>query len=343
VNRLAYAVLLVIGVSLLAMPMSVPVFKSNSPYSVLNTGGNGLSEFGGLLYHSGKLVPVMSPYDSFDLKDMKGTLVVVGPDVPFSAGDVKQVKTFLSNGGTLLLAADSRTANGLLGGLGIPQRFSEKPVVSLTYAGDYHFPVTKEIVNISLAEGVSYVVLKEPGTVLNAEGPILYTSNATMFNGTYGRFPIIDEVNYGKGRLILVADPAMFTNALFRENRVFLQNLVSSLPGKTFYVDEVHHADFDPYSSGSIVIRNAINKKYVFYYVLFVAMLAFLVESGVVIRVFEWTLRLILRILERFSEEEPSVDEIVRRLAARGYDGDKLKNIVMEIEKGSKLGDAHGR
>lgn len=339
-NRVAYVLLLIIGVSLLVMPMSVPRFKSDAPYSVLNTNWNGLSSFGKLLYQSGEITPVIVPYDSFGLEKMNGTLIVVGPDVGFSAGEIKQVRAFLENGGTLLLADDFGTGNELLKGLGLPQRFSRKPVLSLIYSKDYEFPVTGEILNPNLSTGVGYLVMDKPSTILHAGNPVVYTTNASMFGGRYGAFPIMDVVRYGRGNVIIISDPDIFTNSLFAQNEDFLRNLINSLPEKTFYIDEVHHADFNPYSSGTIVIRRIVNKRLVFYYVFSIAILVLLGESGFFGRLINWTFLFLNRFLR---EEQESLDEIIARLEESGLDGDKLKKILHEIETGSKLGGAHGR
>jgi len=343
VRRVAYVILVIIGIFLLVMPLSVPRFKSDAPYSVLNTGPKGTSSFGVLLYHSGKVVPVLFPYSGSDFSSKNGTLIVIAPDVGFSKREVDVLKSFLSSGGTLLLADNFNEGNALLEALGVPDRLSREPVVSVTYNSSSAYPVTRAL-SPSLSRGVSYLVLHRPAAILNAQHPLAFTSNATLFNGTYGAVPIIDEVKYGKGMIILVSDPDVFTNALFRQNEPFLRDLVSYLPGKVFYIDEAHHRDLNPYSSGTIVIQRAVSRGDVFYYILFVALLAFFVESGLASRLLFAALGLALGILERlFGTEEEGLEDVIRKLEERGYDGDKLKRLVEEIETGSKLGGAHGR
>ncbi|WP_258083294.1 DUF4350 domain-containing protein [Thermococcus thermotolerans] len=339
-NRVFYGILLVVGIGLIVMPLSVPVFKSDAPYSVLNTKWNGLSSFGRLLYTNGEVTPILAPYDSVGLEDLEGTLVVVGPDVGFSSGEVEELKSFLEKGNTLLLADDFGTGNQLLEGLGLKVRLSKKPVLSLTYSKNADFPVTMDVRDPELAKGVSLLVMSRPSAILNVQNALVYTSNASMLGGTYGAFPVVVRIPYGKGTIILVSDPDIFTNSLYRENEPFLKNLVEGLPKKTFYIDEAHHADFNPYSSGSIVIRRAVNRELVFYYVLFVAFIAFIVESGIAGRILAWLASLVARF---FREEEISQEELIRRLEEKGLDGDKLKTILEEIRTGSRIGGAHGR
>lgn len=341
-RRTLYGILVIVGIFLMVMPMSVPVFKSNAPYSVLNTGWNGTSSFGKMLYSEGSVVPVLGPYDSAGISDAKGTLVVIAPDVGFSRDEVGALKTFLRNGGVLLLADDFNEGNGLLRALGLPQRLSRKRLVSLTYSRDYRFPVTGEL-SSGLESGVTEVVFKDPAVVMNATSAggivLVRSSNASRLGDSYGSFPLVVEVPYGSGRVLIVSDPDLFTNELFKENGAFLRNLIAPLP-KTFYIDEAHHADFNPYSSGTMVIRRSIDRGAVFYYLLFVAFIVLFIETG-----FHWRiLRGLFSLLARFVPgEEVDLDETLKRLEEKGLDGEKLRKIVGEIESGSKLGGAHGR
>ncbi len=341
-RRALYGILVIVGISLMVIPMSVPVFKSNAPYSVLNTGWNGTSSFGKMLYSGGSVVPVLGPYDSAGISDAKGTLVVIAPDVAFSGAEIDALKTFLRNGGVLLLADDSKEGNGLLRALGLPQRLSRKKLVSLTYSKSYLFPLTGEL-SPELKPGVAEVIFKDPAVVLNAtsEGGVVLvrSSNASRLGDSYGSFPLVVKVPYGPGRVLIVSDPDIFTNALFKENEPFLKNLIAPLP-KTFYIDEAHHADFNPYSSGTMVIRRGVSRGAVFYYMLFVAFVVLFIESGLHWRI----LRGLFSLLDRFVPgEEVDINETLKRLEEKGFDREKLRKIVDEIESGSKLGGAHGR
>ncbi|WP_456321723.1 DUF4350 domain-containing protein [Palaeococcus sp. (in: euryarchaeotes)] len=339
-NRVAYGILLIVGIALLIMPMSVPVFKSNAEYSVLNTEWDGVSSFGKLLYSSGEITPLLAPYDSVGLGSLEGTLIVIGPNVDFSTGEIEQLRMFLDKGNILILADDFGTGNQILTGLGVKERFSKSPILSVIYSKNYNFPITVDIRKKELSKGVERIILSKPAAILNAREGIVYTSNASMLGREYGAFPVMVELEYGKGRIILISDPDVFTNSLFKENGVFLQNLISYIPKKTFYIDEAHHRDFNPYSSGSVVIRRSVNKELVFYYVLFVAFVAFIIESGIAMGILERVISLVFKFL---GEEKESVDEIIERLEREGFDGDTLKRIVEEIKTGSKIGGGHGR
>ncbi|WP_456423058.1 DUF4350 domain-containing protein [Thermococcus sp.] len=334
----AYAILIIVGLALILMPMSVPRFKSDAPYSVLNTGPTGTSSFGALLYHSGKVVPVLFPYGS----NFQGnsTLVIVQPNLDFSKTEVDILRSFLENGGTVLLIGTSPQVNSLLKSLGLKERVSKEPVITITFKNGR--PITREIEG-TLSQGVMYLVLGNPHAILNAKNPLVKTSNASMLGKTYGSFSIVDNISFGRGRIILISDPDIVTNSLFKLNEPFLRNLVAVLP-KTFYIDEAHHADLNPYSAGTIVIHRAVNKKLAFYYILFVAVLAFFIESGLAMKVLNWLAGLIFALLVKlFGGDGESLDEVIKRLEDEGLDGDKLKTLLRELETGSRLGDMYGR
>ncbi len=335
---MAYVILLIVGIAFLIMPLSVPVFKSSAQYSVLNTGWNGTSSFGKLLYSKGGVTPILGSYDSVGLDKDKGTLVVIGPNLPFTAGEVEALKRFLDNGNTLLLADDFGTGNQLLKGLGLEERFSSKQPLTPVFLKNGDFPITAEI-KTPLSSGVSFIVMYKPSVILNPANPLVATPNGTYLNEEYGTFAIVDSVKYGRGKIILVSDPDIFTNSLFKGNERFIENLLNYMPGP-YLVDEAHHRDFNPYSSGTMTIRRAVNKKLVFYYVLAIAVLAFIVESGLWMKPLEWGLELLGRF---FKEESVNLEEIVKSLEEEGLDGEVLRKMLKEIQTGSKLGGGNGR
>ena len=338
-NRVFYAILLIVGLSLMVMPLSVPVFKSNADYSVINTNSTGTSSFGKLLYSKGGVSPILGPLDSAGINDKKGTLVIVGPNLDFAPGEISAVRSFLENGNTLLLADDFGTGNELLEGLGLKERLSKEPIVSPAYLKNGNFTITTDIRDESLARNVEFLLTYRPSAILNAGNALVYSPNASRLGNEYGPFPLLEIITYGKGRIVLVSDPDVFTNSLFAENRVFIENLLNYMPGP-YYIDEAHHRDFNPYSSGTITIRRVVKKELVFYYVLGVALLAFLIETGLWIKPFEWIFSLLFRL---FGGEGENLEETIKSLEEEGLDGELLRKIIWEIKTGSKLGGGDGR
>lgn len=334
-----YAILLIVGIGLMIMPLSVPVMKSNAKYSVLNTGPEGVSSFGRLLYSRGEILPLLSTYDSSGLGDRRGTLLVIGPNLEFTDEEVKELKVFLERGNTLILADDFGTGNSLLAALGVKERFSRGEVISPIYRENSRAVMTSSILSPELQKGVEVVVTLGPSAVLNPNNPLVLFPDASLLNGEYGAFTLVDEAPYGSGRIILVSDPNIFTNALFKDNEAFINNLLDYATGP-FYIDEAHHSDFNPYTAGTITIKRTVNKGHVFYYVLFVALVAIVIETGLWLKALERILSSLLRFVK---EEKTDIEEIVKSLESEGLNGEVLRKIIREIETGSKIGDAHGR
>jgi hypothetical protein len=72
-NPLVYVVIAAIGISMLVFPIAVPVFKSSSDLSIFNTNWNGLSEFARLAAEKRDIRPVIYPYNTVRLGEMRGS------------------------------------------------------------------------------------------------------------------------------------------------------------------------------------------------------------------------------------------------------------------------------
>ncbi|EHR79117.1 hypothetical protein OCC_01269 [Thermococcus litoralis DSM 5473] len=334
-RRAAYAIMLAFGIFLLVMPISVPVFHTSADFSVFNTNWNGASKFGKLLYEESRVVPVITSYNSFDLSERKGVLLILGPDMRYSPLEVGEVKNFLNNGGTLVLIDDFGTGNDILEGLNLSARFLGITPIDVFYSKNYNFPEVVRILDPQLGIGVDKLILNVPSAIIGANGSI-YTSKVTVVGNNQRELPVMSEVKYGKGKIILFADPSVFINDMFDENEPFIRNFVRYLNADTVYIDEAHHSNFNPYAVGTLVIRRSLDRVKAFYVVLAVAVTAILVESGLALKGVGKILELILGKI--FKEEEKSLDEVIEKLKKEGYDESILRKMIKEIETGKKLG-----
>jgi len=139
-------------------------------------------------------------------------------------------------------------------------------------------------------------------------------------------YPILAEVEYGKGKIIVLSDPDVLINDMFQENREFIENLIDYLGVKTFYFDEAHHSDFNPYSVTTVYIHRELDKGKAFQVFLAVAALAIFIESGIAGRIVRKLAELIPREREDLLKDLPEWVDV--RIAER---------IVNEIRTGSKL------
>jgi hypothetical protein len=143
-------------------------------------------------------------------------------------------------------------------------------------------------------------------------------------------YPILAELKYGNGRIILLSDPSILINDMYEENRQFIENLVGNL-GSTFYFDEAHHSDFNPYSITTVYIHRELNRGKAFQIFVAVAALAVFIESGIARKIINSLVRLLPRREEDIFEGLPDwVDTKI------------LERIMDEIKTGSKFGDRYG-
>jgi hypothetical protein len=254
--------------------------------------------------------------------------------VDFSTLEAGEVKEFLENGGTLFIADDFGTANSLLEKLGVETRFSIRPLKDIFYSKRAEFPVVVRIEDPELAAGVEKITLNVPSVITGGEGEV-FSSKVSIVGGSMKSYPILAELKYGKGRIVMLSDPSILINDMFGENRRFIVNLVRSL-GNTFFFDETHHSDFNPYSVATIYLHRELDREKAFQVFVAVAALAIFAESRSAGKILQKIARILAKILSKREENifEGLPDWVDKQI---------LEKIVNEIKTGSKLGDNYGR
>ncbi len=329
--RILYPFLIFLGLTFLILPTAVPVIKTSAEFSMFNPRWDGCSEFAKLLAENGKIIPVMYPYNSAKLSELDGVLVVIGPNVEFSRFEADEVRIFLENGGTLFIADDFGTANTLLDMLGVKVRFSNQPLRDLFYSKRSEFPVVVRIEDLELAAGVERITLNVPSVIVGSEGEA-FSSKVSVVGKSMRSYPVLAELKYGKGRIIMLSDPSLLMNDMFDENRQFIENLIRYIGANTYYFDDAHHSDFNPYSLTTVFIHRELNREKAFQVFLIVAGLAIMIESG-------FTSKVIRVLRGLFSKRDESLLENL----PEWVDLKLLERIIDEIKTGSKLGDVYGR
>ena len=328
--RVSYAFLLFVGITLLILPTAIVTIKTSAQFSMFNPRWDGCSEFAKLLNERGSVVPLMYPYNSIGLGGYKGILVIVGPNMEFSPLEAEEVKIFLENGGTLFLADDFGTGNSLLEKLGINTRFSKEPLKDLFYSKKSEFPVVVRIEEPELAVGVDKLILNVPSVIVSNKGEIL-SSKVSIVGKNMRSYPILVELKYKRGKIILLSDPSILINDMSNYNRRFIVNLIDYIGSGTFYFDESHHYDFNPYSVTTAYIHRELDREKAFQVFIVVSALAILIESGIINRIIKSISRI-------FSKKE---EELVKDLP-EWVDIALVERIVSEIKTGTKLGDRYG-
>ena len=338
-RRAFYGLLIVFGIFLLIMPLAIPIFNTSADFSIFNTNWNGASSFGKALYEESKIIPIISSFNSISLGDLEGTLLIIGPDMSYSSLEVEEIRRFLEKGGTLVLIDDFGSGNQILEGLNLTARFSKIQFIDIFYSKNANFPQLIRILDPNLGTGVDKLILNVPSAILGAEGKI-YTSKVTLLGNNQREYPIMSEVEYGNGRIVLFSDPSVFINDMFDENEEFIRNFVKYIKSDVIYIDEIHHSSFNPYQLGTLVIHRSLDKAKAFYVLLTVTITALFIETGLA----KITLDKAISLLNKFfKEREKSLDEIIEELKNEGYDEKLLRKIIEEIKTGKKLGGLNGR
>jgi len=320
--RALYGFLILAGVTLLVLPLAVPVIKTSAEFSMFNTNWDGCSEFAKILARSGELVPVMYSYNTIKLSKLNGVLLIIGPSIDFSQQEAEEVKTFLKNGGVLFIADDFGMANSLLAKLNVSARFSTKPLQDIFYSKRAEFPV---VVRIAPELPTNRLVLNIPSVIVGVKEGEVFSSKVSIVGKNMRSYPIMAEIKYGKGKIILLSDPSILINDMFKENKQFTENLVKYLGSGPFYFDEAHHLDFNPYAITTIYIHRDLDREKTFQIFLAVAALAIIIESGIASRILNVTTFILKRKEEKFEELPEWVD---RRI---------LEKIINEIKTGSRF------
>jgi hypothetical protein len=183
-------------------------------------------------------------YSAFNVPAAANLLVVVGPQVHFEPADALLLATWVSNGGTLVVAVDDGF-NGLLTTLGatiaplpgpaapsLRQPFFNRPPLvdplPPVYAG-ISSPPRNAVVHLA--------VETSPGVTV----------------------PTLVSVRFGRGKFYLTTHVDAFTNAGLRNpaNAALVYNLLRDVPaGGQILFDEYHHGFSQPPEPGRLLFRS---------------------------------------------------------------------------------------
>ncbi|MEJ5292198.1 MAG: DUF4350 domain-containing protein [Candidatus Methanosuratincola sp.] len=205
---------LVVIAAIVATVPSVDDFSLDNPY------WNGMSSAASALRLSDR---------SGARPDPSWALIIAGPDVQFDADRVSELRSFLEDGGCLLLLDDFGTGNSLLEGLGVGVRINGSVL-----ADPLFMHKSQRLPRASPAGGTSgqgdifldYAsVLEVGGGSHGGEVSVLYESSPFSYldvdtdgrrgpDEPTGPFPVAAEVVYGKGKLVVVSDSSLLINSV---------------------------------------------------------------------------------------------------------------------------------
>ncbi len=275
-----YKYLLIYGLALtfIVSALAVPILTTNTDFSIYNTDWNGCSKLTVRTYKTGDLLPEISlkntdtdtriVHDSFinyDLESNISSILIIGPSLTFSDSEANYILAFLSDGGRVLLADDFGTGNDLLRKINSTIRFSSSLLIDLAYEKKPQYGVVFNFQNHPITTNVSRILLNYATSLSVGDNTTVLASSSdgswldSDMNGRMdlgeqkGPLPVLAVERYGEGELILLSDPSVLVNLMYKylDNSVFDDNLLGYLGSgrDVILIDESHRAPTGPFAS----------------------------------------------------------------------------------------------
>lgn len=195
---------------------------------------------------------------------------VLSPDQPYTGEEREQLRTFVENGGTLVVAdAFGQHSNALLADVGASARFNGDPLRDEQEY--YRSPALPVATNVSdhpyVAQSESITINRgtvvEPGqaTVLAASSEYGYLdtnrNEELDETETLGSYPVVTAEEVGDGEVVAVSDPSAFINAMLERpgNEAFAESLFA-LHDRILF-DTSHSTDIPPTAMALLTLRGS--------------------------------------------------------------------------------------
>ena len=206
-------------------------FHPENPY------WNGLSKLTTLI----QIKPIKNIKRLHKYDPQEVALMIVGPSKHFNMPEIKQIKTFLLEGGLMILADDFGTANDVLKGLNLTLRLSGLPLadsfqgekISYMPRAKIHLNDLDEIIlNYATIIEVTEKSSKDLYRLAFSTPLSFLDSDLDKFKDPEerrGPFTVAIKISYGNGTLILISDSSLFINSMINmgDNLRFLRHLLS--------------------------------------------------------------------------------------------------------------------
>jgi len=240
---LGVAVIVVLGLAWVVPPMDD--FRLENPF------WNGLSELNSR-FHPIEVSDLASLMDVV-LRPSDSVLLVLGPSEPFTDEEVDAIRGLLEAGGLVVIAEDFGVGNDLLERLGVEACFSGRVLLDPLFKDkDSRMPRMIDFTASPYTRGLSALTLNYATVLTDVGDGVRVIARSTAFSylsedlsaspeeaEVVGPFPVMAEVRYGVGSLVLISDSSLFINTMLdRDNNgALLRNLVNS---RVLYLDVSH-------------------------------------------------------------------------------------------------------
>ena len=184
----------------------------------------------------------------------QGATLILIPYLDFTPAELDEIHSFVTQGGTLVLADDYGFGNQILEYLGLKARFSGHVLLDpLSNYKNKWFPQVPHIIPSPLTSGTESLILNHATCLLDVE-----TDDALVLSSVFsfldlndneswdedeptGPLPIISHHNVGDGRIILISDPSLFINSMenLASNQTLIQN-IAAVTTSELLIDQSH-------------------------------------------------------------------------------------------------------
>jgi hypothetical protein len=237
-------VALVVFFVVLLVATAASATTSPAAYSAYNTDWDGTSALRLAATDASGAEPTVVDTAAYGRADPTATVAfVVAPSAPYTEAELAAVRSFVEDGGTLVVAGDRHPeANRLLAGVGAAARIDGRPLRDeRSFFRTAALPVVRDVREDDLTEGVFELTLNHPSAVdpngarvLAATSGFAYVDaerNAVLdLEEELRSYPVVAAERVGEGRVVTVSDPSLFVNGMAgrSDNARFRDNLVTA-------------------------------------------------------------------------------------------------------------------
>jgi hypothetical protein len=225
-------------------------YPPSSDFTIDNPFWNGIQTF-----NTQTKTTILNSYNNLPTNP-KGTTTIVIPYEPFTANELTQLQSYISNGGTLLLLDDYGYGNQILSSLNLTVSFTGLPLLDPLY--DYNnkwlpkitdfktTPVSSNISSIVFNHATSLNQTQDTTVIAQSSGFSFLDINGNGLGDTdepAGPFPEAAYVKVGQGYIIIVADPSILINSMINidNNQQFITNAINiQTTNPQIYIDQKH-------------------------------------------------------------------------------------------------------
>jgi hypothetical protein len=282
--KIQHLLFLAVAITAVISLVCVSLFPSAQDFMLYNTMWNGVRQTTNDLHTQPitSLQPINQP-------DSNKILISI-PYIQYNSGDMQELKTFLDDGGTLMLMDDFGYGNSVLEYLQVDCRFSGTALLDPLFCyKNQRFPEITDFNSTAVTANVKEVVLNHATGLLNTGGTELLASSSTSSyldtNGNEiwdssepkGPFPVAVKMSFGKGELIVVSDPSILINSMVGkdDNLLFVKNVLEPQIQTVPVLLDTSHLVADPLETTKFKLQSIIDFLSQPYAVLGIIMLLF--------------------------------------------------------------------